>query len=562
MDLKNYNIDSLIFENSQNGILVTDANKNVIKINQAFTKTTGYTSKEIIGKNPNILKSGKQHRDFYINLWATIEKEGFWQGEIWNRRKNGEIYPEWETIQIIKDDNNNPIFYFAIFSDLTQSSLQQETILHLKHYDALTDLPNRLLLLDRADYILTNAKKNNTKFAVINICINNLKKINISLGYKIGDQIIITFVNKLKNILSENIILGRFDGNVFLAIVPDIKSYNEIAFLVKNLLTKLNGPYQVANEEINITSNIGIAIYPETATSEFGLINAAKEALEIAKKIGLGKFHFYTSEYQTKTEEFLSLENKLLNAIKNNEFILYYQPQIEAVSGKISGVETLIRWQHPTLGLVNPEQFIPIAEESGLIIPLTEWVLKKSCSQKNSWNELGLPKIKMAVNISPKHFKTINFTKDINKIITSNHLDPSDLELEITESSIMENFAESSKIITELKKVGINIAIDDFGTGFSSLNYLAKLPIDKIKIDKSFVKNIATDHNMAIITNAIINLAKNLNLKVAAEGVENLDQLIILRTQNCDVIQGFYYSKPLTNDEFIKFLQHNLNIKS
>lgn len=551
---------SLVFKNSHEGILVTDKDRNIILINEAFTKTTGYSIKDVFGKNPRILKSNKQDRAFYQNLWTSIAKQGYWQGEIWNRRKNGEIYPEWEVIHVVKDEYNKITNFFSIFSDLTDSNIQEDKIKKLQLYDALTGLPNEFSIKEILKTSIDNANDHNNKFAVIAINIDLLAKINSSLGFDIGDKVIKLVAEKMQNFQDKKTFIGRFSSDTFIIIFPEIKNLNQVINFTKNLLDQTHSTYNISKHKLNISTSIGISIYPDSGKNIDNLISNAIEALKEAKNKGRNTFEFSSEQHQTQSKQFLNLENKLTDAVKNEEFFLYYQPQVETTSGKITAVEALIRWQSPSRRFISPAKFIPVAEETGLIIPITKWVLKEACMQNVKWQHQGLPKIVMSVNIPPLYISQKNFVSDVLDILQKSKLDPDFLELEITERGIMSDVDACKKKMDLLKKEGIKLAIDDFGTGYSSLSYLVRLPLDKLKIDVSFVKNIIHNSDSAAIVNNIIGISKNLRLTSIAEGVETKEQFLILRSQRCDSIQGFYFSRPVPPNIIAKLIKKKFKI--
>lgn len=553
---------AMVFINSVNGILITDAENKVISINPAFTKITGYTLKEIKGRDPRFLKSGRHDQGFYRELRASLVRKGYWKGQIWNRRKNGKIYCEWETIHLVKDKKGEIINYFSIFSDITETTFLEENIQHLKQYDLLTNLPNRALFYEMLKLAIVDAKKSNQLFALHLISIDNLKKINESFGFNVGDLVIQKVAKNLRSQLEKIDILAHFSEDKFAVIQHDIKDDNDASYLAHNLLEVIKKPLKVKERSVYLTSSIGISRYPCCARSIEMLIKKANAALSLAEEAGGNNSKFFAKELNISTDRFLLIENRLHTAIERRELILYYQPQVEIQTGRIVGAEALIRWLQPDLGLVTPDRFIHIAERNGLIIPIGEWVLRTACNQIIKWQKTGLIKIPVAVNVSPVQFRQKEFKNFISKLLEETKLPPEFLELELTESAAMENPKEAIIILKELRSKGIRISIDDFGTGYSSLSYLRRFPIDKLKIDISFVQNIASDSEAAAVCNTIIGMAKSLKLKVIAEGVETRDQLIILRSQQCDEMQGYYFSKPLPANEFEKLLRANKKLKT
>jgi diguanylate cyclase (GGDEF)-like protein/PAS domain S-box-containing protein len=544
-----------VFESSRDAITITDSKGIIIAVNEAFTAITGYPAAEVIGKNPGVLRSGRHDAEYYRAMWASILENGFWQGEIWNKRKNGEIYPEWLKITAVKNQSRNTANYIAVFSDITDEIKTAERIQHLAYYDPLTNLPNRALLSDRLDLAIAHAKRAGCKCAVLFLDMDRFKNINDALGHSIGDQLLKSVAIRLKECVREVDTVARMGGDEFIVILDGMAETGSIMPVARKMLHSLSQPYEVEGHSIRATPSIGISVYPDDGTDHESLIMNADSAMYHAKENGRNDFRFFTPDMKMRVEEKLFIESDLRKALELGQFVLYYQPQVDIRTGHIVGAEALIRWNHPVAGLISPAKFIPVAEESGLIVPLGEWILDEACRQNLAWQKAGLPPISIAVNLSAVQFRQQNLCRLINDTLKSTGLEPHYLELELTEGLVMSNTDSAVETLNCFKEMGVRISIDDFGTGYSSLSYLKHFPIDYLKIDQSFVRDITTNPDDAAITTAIINMAQGLNLKTIAEGVETAEQLTFLRLHSCDVVQGYYFSKPAPAAEFADILQ-------
>ena len=550
-----------VFESSRDAITITDARGAIITVNEAFTTITGYPAAEVVGKNPKILQSGRHDAEYYRVMWASIQEHGHWQGEIWNKRKNGEIYPEWLKITAVKN-RSQTTNYIAVFSDITGDIRAAEHIQRLAYYDTLTDLPNRALLLDRLDLAIAHAKRSGYKCAVLFLDMDRFKNINDALGHSIGDQLLKSVAARLKECAREVDTVARMGGDEFVVVLDGMAEIGSILTVARKMLHSLSQPYEVEGHNIRATPSIGISVYPEDGTDRESLIMNADSAMYHAKENGRNDFKFFVPDMKTKVAEKLFIESDLRKALEYGQFVLHYQPQVDIKTGHIIGAEALVRWNHPAAGLISPAKFIPIAEESGLIVPLGEWILNEACRQNLAWQKTGLPPISIAVNLSAVQFRQQNLCQLINKALSDTGLDPHYLELELTEGLVMSNTNSAIETLNCFKEMGVHISIDDFGTGYSSLSYLKHFPIDYLKIDQSFVRDITTNPDDAAITTAIINMAQGLNLRTIAEGVETADQLAFLRLHSCDVVQGYYFSKPVPATEFADILQMSYLSKS
>ncbi|MFA7241374.1 MAG: EAL domain-containing protein [Sulfuricellaceae bacterium] len=545
-----------VFESSAEGIIITDADNRILSVNQAFSEITGYGRLEILGQDPSLLKSGRHGADFYRDMWASLAQTGHWQGEIWNKRKNGEIYPEWIAIGSVKDEQGKTTHYIAIFSDITHRKASEARINQLANYDALTGLPNRVLLQDRVTQTLAASKHQGSKVALLMIDLDRFKNINESLNHAFGDQLLQLVAQRLENCARGLDTVARSGGDEFAILMPEIRHVGEVTALANTVLSALSQPFQLEDHEINITSSIGISVFPGDGDNIQLLLKNADVAMYRAKELGRNTFQFYKQDMNARAFETLALENSLRHALKRQEFRLHYQPQIDINSGAIIGMEALIRLQHPELGMVPPGNFIPLAEETGLIVPIGEWVLREACFQAKDWHDSGFDHLRVAVNLSARQFRQKGLLFDaVASALADSGLNPDLLELELTESILMQDSEETLAFLHQIKQMGVQLSIDDFGTGFSSLSYLKRFDLDKLKIDYSFVRDIETDPNDLAIARAVIALGHSFNLKVIAEGVETAAQLALLRENGCDEIQGYYFSRPLPPDDFLRLLQ-------
>lgn len=544
-----------VFECSGEAITITDPCGVIISVNRAFTDITGYPAEEVMGKTPRILKSGRHDRDFYQAMWAMLLETGHWQGELLNRRRNGEIYHEWLAVSAVKNAQGEVTNYIGISADITERKEASERIQFLAHYDALTSLPNRVLLLDQLAQAINTARRDKRRIALLFLDLDRFKTINNSLGHEAGDEVLRQVGGRIGNSIRMIETAARLGGDEFMVLLTDAPDVKVVAAAAQELLdTIADKEYVVGEHELKITASVGITIFPDDGDDGASLVKNAEMAMYRAKELGRNAYRFFTQDMNAFAFEHLFMENSLRRGLERREFRLHYQPQIDAATGDVVGCEALVRWLHPDEGLVPPGKFIMLAEETGLIVPLGEWVLREACAQNREWQEEGFPAVPVAVNLSAVQFRQKELLEMIRSVLADTGLPPQYLELEITESVAMKNAESTIKALKELKEIGVRLSIDDFGTGYSSLSYLKRFPIDKIKIDRSFVRDITSDPDDAAITGAIISMAKSLKLKVIAEGVENGEQLAFMRERGCDEIQGYYFSKPLTPVDFRLYL--------
>jgi diguanylate cyclase (GGDEF)-like protein/PAS domain S-box-containing protein len=554
---KKLKLSDIVFENTTEGILITDAQNHIVSVNNAFTNITGYTQEEVLGQNPKILSSGEQNENFYNNLWSDLHTTGQFIGEIWNRKKSGELYPEWLNISIVKDSKNKILNYVAIFSDITKMKKSNERIEFLAHHDPLTNLPNRLLLKARLDQSITRAKNAKEILAIIFIDIDNFKIINDTYGHSIGDKIINLVALRLQRNLRVDDTISRIGGDEFILVIENVSDVKNIEKIANKILNDFIEPIKLQEYLFEVTISMGITLFPENGLNAEELIKNADTAMYSAKNAGKNQFQFYKNEMTNDIFEKIIMKNEISDGLKNEDFEVYYQPQINIQENKIVGAEALIRWNYKNSRLIFPNEFISYAEETKLIIPMGEFVLKKSCLFLKKLQDLNLLNDGIiAVNISNVQIKNSDLLKTIKECLDYSKLDAKYLEIEITESYIMDNIQESIITLDNLKELGLKLAIDDFGTGYSSLSYLKRFPIDKLKIDKSFVDELPKSSKDAAIAKTIIKLAKGLEMKVIAEGVEKKEQNDFLKTEKCDEVQGWFYGKALRENDFIEFVKN------
>lgn len=544
-----------VFDNTAEGILITDAYFNVLEVNQAYLNITGYSRDEVIGEKPMVMSTGLHNQQHYDEIWQALREEGKWVGEIWNRRKNGESYPEWLSISAVTDSKKAVQNYVAVFTDITLRKQSEERLQFLANHDALTHLPNRMLLQERIEQGLLRVRRSHGKLAVLFIDLDRFKVINDTLGHQAGDMLLQEAARRLKDCLRVSDTVARQGGDEFVVLVEDFADTQYLTAVASKIMNVLAQPFILLNQELYISASIGISVYPEDGLDLFSLLKNADVAMYRAKESGKNTFHFYAAESNVHSMERLALENSLRRALERKEFVLHYQAKTNLRTGKIIGAEALLRWQHPELGLIKPAEFISLAEETGLIIPIGAWVLEQACREAFNWRKATGQSIRVGVNLSARQFREDGLRQTIADALMQSGLTVDCLELEITESMIMQNAERATDLLEHFREMGAHVLIDDFGTGYSSLGYLKNFPIDSLKIDRSFVRDIPQDSDDMAITQAIIALARSLNIKVVAEGVENREQLKFLHSQGCDLMQGYIFSMPLPADEFLELLK-------
>ena len=544
---------SQVVEQSHNAIIITDLNANIEYVNQASVRQSGYSQSELIGNKTSMLKSGKTQLEKVKDIWTSLTAGNDWHGELTNVRKDGSEYTVLTVMSPLRQIDGTITNYVAIQDDITEQKLVEKRLQHLVNYDVLTGLPNRLQLEERAKYAIRLASRNASTLALIFLDLDNFKDVNDSLGHSFGDTLLIELSKRLQLALREEDTLSRLGGDEFILLLPDIDARGA-ALVAEKLLLKISSPYKHNHTELNLTASIGIALYPNDGQDLETLSKQADAAMYRVKQEGRNGFQFFTAEMQARSSRNLLLGNALRRAVELEQLTVHYQPQISLKDGKIIGAEALLRWWHPELGAVYPTEFIPIAEESRLILPIGEWVLRSAVEQAKRWMNDGHTPLIMAVNLSAVQFRHPDLPDLITRILDEVGLPPEYLELELTEGVAMHDPQAAIAIMNNLHDRGIRMSIDDFGTGYSSLSYLKKFRIYKLKIDQSFVRDISTDIEDKAIVSAVINMAKSLGLTTIAEGVETAAQLEFLREHGCEEVQGYYYSKPLSAEQFIKFI--------
>ena len=540
-------------------VIITDKECNILVVNNSFTDITGITEEEMIGKNPDILFSDRHPEEFYSAMWDHLNKEGNWHGEIWNIKKNGDDYLTWTRITSVTDDMNNIINYVLVFSDITKIKQSEEHLKFLAHHDALTLLPNRTSLSLELEQAIHRAERQEQQFAIYFIDLDQFKHINDSLGHDIGDRILVKTSERLKQIARNEDTVSRLGGDEFVFIAETIKTIHDSSTVAERIIAIFNTSFEIEDLQLYVTPSIGIALYPDNGITPDELLKNADAAMYRAKLDGRNNFSYYSEELTIKAAERVKYENMLRHALENGELSLYYQPQIDIVQKKIQGIEVLLRWEHPTEGLISPDTFIPIAEDSGQICAIGQWVLQKSCQFMKQLISDGVELNHISVNVSGIQFLRGQFVEYVEQLLKDIGLEGRYLQLEITESIVMNDKIKSIEALNKLAKIGISLSIDDFGTGYSSLSYLKKLPINCIKIDQSFIHDIPDDKDDKAITRSIIALGNALNLDIIAEGVEQIEQLEFLRKEGCNLIQGFFISQPIKDEEMITLLKQPEN---
>ena len=546
-----------VFENSDEAIMIADNKTHILKINPAFTLITGYNAEDVIGKSISNLKSNHQSTDFYNQMWSKINSEGKWQGEIWSQRKNGETYLELLNINVIYDQYGKPHNYIGFFTDITEKRKIEERVELMANYDSLTELPNRMLFNERLKQYIIFATRHNQWISVLFLDLDRFKILNDTLGHFIGDLLLQSVAKRLKLCVRQTDTVARFGGDEFVIVLSEFEN-KDVAMsktidIAKRILKELAKPFDLAGNKFITSTSIGFAFFPKDGCSVAELVKNADTAMYYAKSQGRNNYQYYSEIMREQALARSSLENDLRSAMENNELVLYYQPIVNLQNSELIGFEALIRWHHRKLGLIMPDQFIPIAEETGLIVNIGEWVLYTACYQLKQWHEKG-SKVKVAVNLSARQFLQQDLFSLVSNILLDLQLEAKYLELEITETTLMRNMSEAIKVLTQLKNLGVSISLDDFGTGYSSLTYLKQFPINVLKIDKSFIKDILTEHDDQVIVNSIIAIAKQMKLEIITEGIEQEEQAAYLRDLGCHFGQGYFFTVPRKAEEcFLNF---------
>ncbi|MBU1658758.1 EAL domain-containing protein [bacterium] len=543
-----------VFENTSEGVIISNAHNIIIDVNDAFYTITGRTKEEVIGKNPSILQSQRHDKTFYQAMWESIQLKGQWSGEIWNRRKNGEIYPEWLNISSVKNKLGEIESYIGVFSDITTLKESENKLDFMAHHDYLTELPNRVLLKARLEHTLNVSKRNHSLTAVMFMDLDNFKNINDSFGHTVGDDLLVCVSKRILTIIREDDTLARIGGDEFVIVMNNFKSMDDVNRIVQKIIYLFTQPFKINNKDFWTTASIGISISPDDGQTPEILIKNADTAMYEAKGDGKNIFKYYNDKMSAQSFERVLFENALKTAVANNEFEVYYQPQENLQTDALVGFEALVRWKHPTLGMIAPDKFIPIAEETKMILQIGEFVLEKACHDIAKWNKEGLCKGRVAVNVSGIQIEHSDFADILKSCLHRHRIDSSKLEIEVTESIVMKTPELWINLLQEIKRIGVDISIDDFGTGYSSLSYLRRLPVDTLKIDISFVQDLPHEKDACAIANAIIAMAKSLGLTTLAEGVETQEQRDYLKKVGCNLAQGFLLSRPMHSEDTYNWL--------
>lgn len=550
------NLAAAVFEYSSEGIVVTDADNHIELVNPAFTQITGYSLQDVKGKSPSVLNSKQQTRHFYDEMWRSLQSEGKWEGEIWNKRKNGEIYPEYLAITVVKNDAGQIVQHIGLFLDISNRKKYEQDIWYKTHYDLLTKLPNRSLYTIKVQQEMIMAQENNRQVAILFIDLDRFKYTNDIYGHAVGNELLKQVASRLKSLVNKHDFVARLGGDEFIIILPRVRHQHQVQEIANKVITHLASPFGVKGDELMISASIGISLFPEDGDNEELLTRNAETAMYQAKNDGRNNYRYYSPEMNTHMLERIQLEQRLRQAVIRQEFCLHYQPIVNLDDRKITGVEALIRWQDPKFGMISPDKFIPIAEETGLIEPIGEWVLQQALTDLAHWHRLGF-KISMAINVSGRqllgHNKT-SFKCLLKALLQKNNIEPQYLHIEITESMLMDDTEQCMAALESIRSLGLDIYIDDFGTGYSSLSYLKRFPIAVIKIDKSFIDNMLERESDAKLIKAIVMMGQSLELKLVAEGIETHAQWQMLQALGCDFGQGYLFSHPLPAQELESYL--------
>ena len=536
---------AVVFDCTREGVLVSDHNGVIVHVNPALVKITGYAPEEVLGQRPNMFKSGHHGPEFYQAVFESLEKTGEWHGEIWNRRKSGEIYPQWQTIRAVRDNKDQITHYVAVFSDISAIKNTQSELMRLAHHDPLTDLPNRLLFTDRAEQALAYAQRHKSGCALLMIDLDHFKIINDSMGHNVGDLLLKAVGERLTAVFGKGFTVARLGGDEFAVLVENCTQVAQAAGFAQQVLEVMKGAFIIETHQLFISASVGISLYPNDALNAEQLLRNADSALFKAKSAGREGYALYTEELTAHAQYRIEVASDLRRALEQQELRVYFQPVHDLTTSRMVGVEALVRWQHPQRGLVAPGEFIPIAERTGLIAEIDAWVLEQACWQMCQWQAAGVDLSFVAVNISSRLFARPELYQLVSTVLADTGLNPALLELEVTESAVMDNSEVALEQMHRLRELGLRLAIDDFGTGFSSLLRLKCLPVQKLKIDQGFVAGLPGDDDDVAIVRAVIALAQSMGMQVHAEGIEYVEQAQFLLDHHCDLGQGYWFGRPM-----------------
>jgi diguanylate cyclase (GGDEF)-like protein/PAS domain S-box-containing protein len=540
-----------VFSNSREGIMITETDGTIVDVNEAFSRITGYSRDEIVGQNPRILKSGRQNRLHYATMWQDLINKGHWYGEVWNRRKNGEVYAEMQTVSTVRDAQGKPQHYVALFSDITVAKQHQQALEHIAHYDTLTNLPNRVLLADRLAQSMAQAQRRSMTLVVVFLDLDGFKKINDTHGHEAGDHLLMTLASRMKKTLREGDTLARIGGDEFVAVLVDLVDATESLPILRRLLDAAAEPIQFGAAVLQVSASLGVTVYPQGEEMDADqLQRQADQAMYQAKMAGRNRYHFFDAEHDRNVRGHHESLERIRHALAANEFVLYYQPKVNMRTGQVIGAEALIRWQHPEQGLLAPGLFLPVIENHPLAVDVGEWVMHQALTQMQAWHALGLD-LPVSVNVAARQLQQPDFVTRLQAILAAYPgIQPGCLELEVLETSALEDVDGVSKVIEACRDMGVMFALDDFGTGYSSLTYLKRLPVALLKIDQGFVSDMLDDPDNVAILQGVIGLAKAFHREVIAEGVETVAHGTILLQMGCELAQGYGIARPMPAQEF------------
>ena len=527
------------------GIVVTSLAGDILDCNPAFERITGYARAEVLGLNPRVLKSGRHDAAFYAGLWDALVTRGSWTGEVWNRRKSGEIYPERLALRAVRGADGLPSHYVGMFSDISREKQDQARLDYLIHHDPLTGFANRQLFMERLEQALERAAAGEGKAAVLLLDLDRFRRVNESLGQDAGDRLLQVMGERIASCLKRRSSLARLGSDEFLLLITEFADADALAALAQRILDELARPVTIDGQTLHMSASLGISVYPDDGADAEHLLHAA-EAARAQIRHGLGnRLHFFTPGMDTRARRWIAVESALRHALARGELQLYYQPMVCVRDGRVRTVEALLRWNSPELGWVSPAEFIPVAEESELIVAIGDWVLETACRQVRHWQDTGLPPIRVAVNVSAHQLASGRLPERVREVLERSGIAPGQLEIELTESAMMSDSEHSARQVEAISRMGVSVSLDDFGTGYSSLAYLSRFALTKLKIDRSFVDGLTRDPKSSIIVDATLGLARGLGLRVVAEGVETEAQLELLAAAGCDALQGYLFSPPV-----------------